>query len=166
MMKTVLWGKMAVLIGKGWRVVLLTGVILGLLACALPQVRAQDRLFLPVTVELLDWYSLPQQEFQGTTVAGLSALAYDSERDRFYALSDDRGQFGPSRFYELALTFASSQAGQPGFQGVSITKVTPLKDPQGNPYGQGSLDPEGMALSAPGHLFISSEGVDSRMFRL
>lgn len=158
MMKAVVSKTRAMVIGRGWRVAVLGWVMLTLVACALPQVQAEDRLFLPVTVDLLDHYALPQQEFQGTTVAGLSALTYDPQGDRFYALSDDRGKFGPSRFYELALSFGVDQGQQPGFHQVTVTKVVPLQDPQGHPYGQGGLDPEGMALASPGHLFISSEG--------
>ena len=150
------------LVGRWLQIGVLGLVMLVVAACGLPQVEAEDRLFLPVTVDLLDRYSLPQQDFQATTVAGLSALTYDSRRDRFYALSDDRGQFGPSRFYELAITLRSDQAQQPRFDGVKITDVTSLKNSQGNPYSSGSLDPEGMALSSPGHLFISSEGDERR----
>jgi hypothetical protein len=118
-----------------------------LTSCAIPQLRAEDRLFLPVTVELLDVYNLPPQEFAGTTVGGLSALAYDRPRDRLYALSDDRGRYGPARFYTLSITLGRGEAGQPRFESVKIDAVTPLLDTEGNPYPEGSIDPEGLALS-------------------
>lgn len=129
---------------------------LALASCAIPQIKAEDRLFLPITAELLDVYTLPPQQFEGTTVGGLSALAYDRPRDRLYALSDDRGRFGPARFYTLAITLKRS--GPPKFDTVTFEAFTPLLDAEGNPYPQGSIDPEGIALSPRDTLFIASEG--------
>ena len=140
------------------RGILAVMLVLGLTSCAVPQLKAEDRLFLPVTAELLDVYNLPPQEFQDTTVGGLSALAYDRQRDQLYALSDDRGQFGQSRFYTLSLEVDLDSQRQPRFSQVTITNVTPLSDTQGNPYPRGYLDPEGMALSPRDTLYIASEG--------
>ncbi|MEO1069514.1 MAG: esterase-like activity of phytase family protein, partial [Cyanobacteria bacterium J06638_6] len=133
-------------------------LVLALASCAIPQIKAEDRLFLPVTVDLLDVYTLPPQDFEDTTVGGLSALAYDRPRDRLYALSDDRGQVSPARFYTLALEIGANASGQPQFDTVTIERVTPLLDTEGNPYPRGSIDPEGLALSPRDTLFISSEG--------
>ncbi|MBE9137895.1 esterase-like activity of phytase family protein [Nodosilinea sp. LEGE 07088] len=133
-------------------------LILALASCAIPQIKAEDRLFLPITVDLLDVYNLPPQEFEGTTVGGLSALAYDRPRDRLYALSDDRGRFGPARFYTLTLAIGIDGAGQPQFDAVTLEGFTPLLDAEGNPYPNGSIDPEGIALSPRDTLFVSSEG--------
>ena len=41
--------------------------------------------------------------FEETTVGGLSSITYDAKRDRYYAISDDQGQFQPTRFYTLGL---------------------------------------------------------------
>ncbi len=138
-----------------WRSLILL-LVLMFTSCAIPQIKAEDRLFLPLAVELLDVYTLPPQSFEGTTVGGLSALAYDRPRDLLYALSDDRGQFGPARFYTLAIALKPS--GPPKFDTVTLRAVTPLRDAEGQPYPQGSVDPEGMALSPRDTLFISSEG--------
>jgi hypothetical protein len=148
--------------GLGLRPWLAIVLMVGLSGCGLPQIKAEDRLFLPVEAQVLDVYTLPQQEFQGTTVGGLSALVYDRLGDRFYALSDDRGQFGPARFYELALSFELDENQQPQFATVDLVGVTSLKDGEGNPYPQGSLDPEGMALSPRNTVLISSEGDERR----
>jgi hypothetical protein len=137
----------------------LTGLLaLGLVSCALPQIKAEERLFLPVSVDLLDVYTLPPQTFQDTAVGGLSALVYDRQGNRLLALSDDRGQFGPSRFYELSLTFDLQANQPPQIAAVTVEQVISLKDFEGNPYPQGSLDPEGMALSPRNTLLIASEG--------
>ena len=142
-----------------WRVGLMLAavLVLGLTSCAVPQLKAEDRLFLPVAVDLLDVYNLPPQEFQGTAVGGLSALTYDRPRDLLYALSDDRSRLGPARFYTMAVTLGGS-ADQPRFDTVSIESFTPLLDAEGNTYPRGSVDPEGMALSPRDTLYISSEG--------
>lgn len=144
--------------GKLWTWVLLAMVALALGSCAIPQLRAEDRLFLPLAVEVLDVYTLPSQEFQGTTVGGLSALAYDRSLDQFYAVSDDRGRFGPSRFYRMTMVFGLGDRGQPQFRQVAMQSVTPFTDGEGNPYPQGYLDPEGLALSPRNTVLMSSEG--------
>jgi hypothetical protein len=133
-------------------------LVLALASCAIPQIKAEDRLFLPIAVDLLDVYNLPPQDFEDTTVGGLSALAYDRPRDRLYALSDDRGQVSPARFYTLALGIGADTAGQPRFDAVTIESFTPLLDAEGNPYSPGTIDPEGLALSPRDTLLISSEG--------
>ncbi|MEL7521528.1 MAG: esterase-like activity of phytase family protein, partial [Cyanobacteria bacterium J06553_1] len=122
----------------------------GLLSsCAIPRVSAEDRLFLDVSVALVDNCILPKQSFEGEPVGGLSAIAYDIPNDRLYALSDNRDR---PRFYTLKLTNLSDNAT------LSIESVTYLKDNQGNPYAPGDLDPEGLVLSPTGTLLISSEG--------
>ncbi|MFM7219208.1 MAG: esterase-like activity of phytase family protein [Nodosilinea sp.] len=135
-------------------------MLVTLTACSLPRIRAEDRLFLPIAVDFLDHYSLAQQPFDDTTLGGLSALAYDRQRDRFYALSDDRGQYGPSRFYQLAISWRLQQNGQPGFNTVTLESATVLRNQEGNPFSPGYLDPEGLALAPNNRLWISSEGDD------
>ncbi|HEY9660285.1 MAG TPA: endonuclease/exonuclease/phosphatase, partial [Allocoleopsis sp.] len=44
--------------------------------CSLPQVRAEDRLFLPLSLDFLGSYALPRQDFEGTPVGGLSGITY------------------------------------------------------------------------------------------
>ncbi len=140
------------------RVLLLGLAILSLAGCALPQVQAEDRLFLSLDAQVLDVYFLPAREFQNTTIGGLSALAYDREQDKFYVLSDDRGKFGPPRIYTLAMGFALDQNQQPRFDSVTFDGLITLKDAEGNPYPQGAIDPEGLALSPRNTLLVSSEG--------
>ena len=131
------------------RVLLLGLALLGLTGCALPQVQAEDRLFLSLDAQVLDTYQLTPQEFQNTTIGGISALAYDREQDQFYALSDDRGNFGPSRVYTLSMDFALDQNQQPRFENITFTGVIPLKDAESNPYPQGTLDPERSGAVSP-----------------
>ncbi|MEH2355858.1 phytase [Nostoc sp.] len=83
-----------------------------------------------------------------TPLGGLSGVTYDAVNNRYYAISDDRSQVAPARFY----TFTATDSG------VNFTNVTPLKDINGNFFATNSLDPEGIALTNNGTVFISSEG--------
>lgn len=141
---------------KRW--LLLGALLLGISGCALPQVKAEDRLFLDLEAQVLDTYQLSPQEFQNTTVGGLSALTYDRDQDRFYVLSDDRGNFGPSRVYTLAIDFVLDENQQPRFETIRFDGLIPLLDAEGNAYPAGTLDPEGIALSPRRTLLVSSEG--------
>jgi len=123
-------------------------------SCSLPKVVAQDRGFLDLQLKFLSEYQLPKQNFQDTPVGGLSGLTYDRQRDLFYAISDDRSNFFPARFYTLKLSLESDKLTQ-----VAVEKVTFLKD-QEVTYASGTIDPEGLALSPIDSLFISSEGTD------
>ncbi|MBD2448882.1 phytase [Nostoc sp. FACHB-152] len=84
-----------------------------------------------------------------TPVGGLSGIAYDAANNRYYAISDDRSQNGPARFY----TFRD---GTP--TGLAFTNVTALKDSNGNFFAPLSVDPEDIALTNKGTVFITSEG--------
>ncbi len=124
-----------------------------LTGCNLPQVKAEDRLFLPLHLEFVGSYTLPKQSFQDTQVGGLSGLTYDRQRNQFYAVSDDRSEFAPARFYTFKMTLAPET-----IQSVDLTAVTTLKDESGAAYAKGKVDLEGIALSPRQTLFISSEG--------
>ncbi|MGH1392437.1 MAG: phytase [Trichormus sp.] len=82
-----------------------------------------------------------------TQVGGLSGVTYDATNNVYYAISDDRSQIAPARFY----TFTDNGD-------VEFTNVTTLKDSNGNTFPIFSLDPEGIALTKNGTVFISSEG--------
>lgn len=133
------------------------GVIV-LTGCGLPQVSAQDRLFLNLSVEFLDAEVLPATEFQDSPVGGLSGLTYDRQRDRFYAISDDRGNLGPARFYTLSLTLDAAD-NHPEIAQIEVEAVTPLQTQAGDRIASNTIDPEGIALSPRQSVFISSEGV-------
>jgi hypothetical protein len=123
-------------------------------ACQPPQrVTAEERLFLSLKLEFLDSYELPPTSFKNTQVGGLSAITYDREKDRFYILSDDRGNLAPARFYTAQLKLKSDK-----IDNLSFEEVTFLKDTTGEEYPTGSIDPEGLVLSPRGTVFVSSEG--------
>ncbi|MEA5568200.1 phytase [Anabaena sp. UHCC 0399] len=83
-----------------------------------------------------------------TQMGGLSGVTYDAVNNLYYAISDDRSQFAPARFYTY-----TTEAGE-----VTFTNVTTLKDSDSNTFPLNSIDPEGIALTKNGTVFISSEG--------
>jgi hypothetical protein len=162
--------------------ILVLGLTLLLSSCNLPQVKAEDRLFLNVSLDFLGEYRLPKLNFDETLVGGLSGITYDRQIDRFYAISDDRSEHSPARFYTLKLNlnpdrFAATgaatgtepQAIEPqasetvsSIQTVDVERVTTLRDQSGNAFERGTIDLEGIALSPRNSLFIASEGVSRR----
>ena len=48
--------------------------------------------------------------FMGTQVGGLSGIAYDEARGVYYSLSDDPSQFGPARYYTLAVDLGDGRS--------------------------------------------------------
>ena len=123
---------------------------------------AQERMFLNLSLELLDEYELPKEPFQDSLVGGLSAITYDRQKDRFYLISDDRSKFAPARFYTLKIDLDQSDPSQVKIDNITIENVTFLKDEQGKTYAQNTIDTEGIAISPRNTLFISSEGVTSK----
>ncbi|MEM8504731.1 MAG: phytase [Cyanobacteria bacterium P01_D01_bin.1] len=91
--------------------------------------------------------------FAETEVGGLSALAYDMARDVYYALADDRSE--QARFYTARIDL-SDRTLDPG--DITFDAVTTLLDKSSGPFISGSLDPEGIALTDAGTLYIASEG--------
>ncbi|MDB9528963.1 phytase [Oscillatoria sp. CS-180] len=91
-------------------------------------------------------------EFEETEVGGLSGLVYDPAKGVYYALADARSD---ARFYTLTvdLSDGSLEDGD-----ITFTDVNTLVDSDGNPFVDGGIDPEGIALSPNGTLYISSEG--------
>lgn len=130
-----------------------------LTGCTIPRVSAEQRLFLNLSLDFLAEYRLPKTSFEETPVGGLSGIAYDPQQNVFYAISDDRSEFAPARFYTLKLNLDTSKPDAIGIKTVDINKVTILTDAEGQTFPKGSVDLEGIALSPERSLFISSEGV-------
>ncbi len=111
----------------------------------------------PVTIaempEFLDMVTFETGTmFAGTEVGGLSGITYDEHRGVYYALSDDRSEENPARYYTVDISFSG------GKLHVDFLDVTYLRDKRGKLFAEMAVDPESIELLNPGHLFISTEG--------
>jgi len=76
---------------------------------------------------------------------------------RFIAISDDRSQVGPARFYTLSLKLDAK-----AFSGVTVDSATVLLDPAGKAYAPLQIDPESIRRLPNGNTLYTSEGDTSR----
>jgi hypothetical protein len=130
------------------------GVVLGLGSVTLATLPAYSGLV--SQVEFLGQATLnTRKPYKKTEVGGLSGITYDAKQKLYYSLSDDRSQKAPARFYTLKIDLESGKL-KPN--GVKLTGVTPLLDRNRQMFPPLSLDPEGIALTNSGSLWISSEG--------
>lgn len=105
-------------------------------------------------IKFLGQATLPTgTKFKGTEVGGLSGITYDSRKNVYYSISDDRSQKAPARFYTLKIDLSGGS-----LKKVDVVNVTTLLKADAKPFPELSLDPEGIALTRNGKLFISSEG--------
>ena len=58
----------------------------------------------------------------------------------------------------MKLNLQTTPSNEISIDNLTVEKVTFLKDQNGNLFSQGTIDPEGIALSPRGTVFISSEG--------
>jgi hypothetical protein len=120
---------------------------------------ASSRVFNKLSIDYIGEYQVPYGfQVKDTTVGGLSGLTYDRQRDLFYAISDDRGEKAPARFYTLKLDLETKNPQQVKFNQVNITDVTLLKNASAATYRKGETDTEAIALTPQSSVFISSEG--------
>ena len=137
---------------------LFVGVLFSLTACNPPRrVSAEERMFRNLSLEFIDQYEIPKATYQDTVVGGLSAIAYDRQQDVFYVVSDDRSERSPARFYTFKLKVKQTDDAAMAIDSFEPEAVTILSDESGQ-YQQGSIDPEGLAISPRNTVFISSEG--------
>lgn len=90
----------------------------------------------------------------GVPFGGISGLDYDPHSGLFYAISDDRAEHGPARFYKLRLDYSAA-----GITRLDIVDTVPLRAEGGAPFARGDVDPEGISLDPrTGVLVWASEG--------
>ncbi len=78
-------------------------------------------------LRLIGEATLPHRmTFKGTTVGGLSGLDYDPSHDLWVAISDDRSELQPARFYTLRLDITAQ-----GLSTPQLVDVVPLRQPGG-----------------------------------
>lgn len=89
----------------------------------------------------------------GVEFGGISGLDYDADADLFYAISDDRSEKAPARFYRLKLVIEED-----GVKGVDIVSSHVLQGENGEPFAAKTIDPEAIRYDgARQSVFWSSE---------
>lgn len=93
--------------------------------------------------------------FQNTPIGGLSGITYDDANQLYYAISDDRSEKAPARFYTFRIDLSQGvlKDGK-----VAPVGVTLLVDKNNQNFARSTIDSEGIALTNRGTVFISSEG--------
>ncbi|MBD8893069.1 esterase-like activity of phytase family protein [Roseibium litorale] len=86
----------------------------------------------------------------GVEFGGISGLDYDFPSRRFIAISDDRSQKAPARFYDLDI-----QVDAKGLHSVNVSQTTTLLDTNGKPFAEKTVDPEAIRFSQDGILWTS-----------
>lgn len=86
-------------------------------------------------------------QYAGTQVGGLSGIDFDAVTQSYVAISDDRSQFSPARYYSLTLDFNQfTRSNSAGTAGVNFTSVTTLRDANGAAFGLNKVDAESVRL--------------------
>jgi hypothetical protein len=119
-----------------------------------------SRIFNKISIEYIGEYQLPKGlQVKNTPVGGLSGLTYDRQQNVFYAVSDDRSDKAPARFYTLKLNLDTTNPKQVKFDRVEIQDVTLLKN------ANGETDTEAISITPQSSVFVSSEGDRTRNIR-
>lgn len=107
-------------------------------------------------VRLLNVKTLPSNlMYKDVKVGGLSSIDYDAKQNVFYAISDDPGALGPTRFYELSIPIHEN-----GIDTVLINSMHRITGPGGQAYSDvskdrfHSADDESMRYDAVHNLFV------------
>lgn len=110
-------------------------LMIHLLATSVVALLAQDT---PLSLTVLDEYSIPSSTTrEGILFGGISGISYDSESNLYYAISDDRAERGPLRFYTLSITIDEAS-----IQAVEIMDMITLMDVDNSEFGANAADPE------------------------
>ncbi|UGX85108.1 esterase-like activity of phytase family protein [Phyllobacterium meliloti] len=90
----------------------------------------------------------------GVEFGGISGLDYDVANDIYYAISDDRSEKAPARFYTLTIAM-----NEKGINGLDIVSTRTLLDAEGKPFATKDVDPESIRFNpATGTIYWTSEG--------
>jgi len=106
-----------------------------------------------VSLSYLGSYDIPTGFTEnGVEVGGLSGIEFDPSTSRHIAISDDRSEKAPARFYHLDIDI-----GADGLKGVAVLDHVTLQDKDGQPFASRKVDAESIRLGRDG-IYWSSEG--------
>ncbi|MEO1329561.1 MAG: esterase-like activity of phytase family protein [Pseudomonadota bacterium] len=117
---------------------------------------AQD--LTPPGVRVIAEHSIPAGlKIDGVAFGGLSSIERDPETGDFLAVSDDRAERGPARFYRLRLEIEAGRAPAQAITGLEIVGWTELKAKDGWSYPAGAIDPEALRAAPGGGFYLATE---------
>ncbi|MGY5776889.1 esterase-like activity of phytase family protein [Rhizobium sp. LEGMi135b] len=106
-----------------------------------------------ISLSYLGNYDIPTGFMEnGVEVGGLSGIDFDPSTGRYIAISDDRSEKAPARFYDLDIDVDAS-----GLKGVTVVDHVTLKDKDGQPFAVKKVDGESIRLGKDG-VYWTSEG--------
>ena len=106
-----------------------------------------------ISLSYLGNYDIPTGFMEnGVEVGGLSGIDFDPSTGRYIAISDDRSEKAPARFYDLDIDVDAS-----GLKGVAVVDHVTLKDKDGQPFAIKKVDGESIRLGKDG-IYWTSEG--------
>lgn len=144
----------------GLRGALLALLVVALAGCAsAPAAPPQPVPAARPLVELLATAVLAPDDGSGARLGGLSGLTW-AGGDEFLAITDDKADHGPVRFYRLRVSWDDSGDGA---LAVAPPEWVALRDAAGEPLAGEGSDCEGIAVDAAGEIWISSEGWADRL---
>jgi hypothetical protein len=112
-------------------------------------------------LKFIDEYVIPfYEDFEGTTIGGLSGIDYVSSEDVYYLISDDRSSISPARFYKARIKISSA-----GIDTVDFIDVEYLARHDGSRFPDAgttpaeAIDPEAIRYHPPTNkIYWVSEG--------
>lgn len=139
-----------------------------LTACSIPQVSAEDRMFVDLSLNFLGKYELSNPILStDQPVSQLSSLTYQvpgygtstDSKIQFYGLSDAVTTESPAKFYTFNFNLEPSESIP--LKDITIEGLTILKDKQEQPLLENQVYPESIAFSPRHSVFISTENLEN-----
>jgi hypothetical protein len=146
-----------------YQIIMLGSLVLTLISCTpepssssnvIPQnPQISEKITSNPSVEFIGEARLPTGLiYENTEFGGLSGITYDANSQKYYAISDDRSQKAPARFYGLKIEFNPVRV-------LPEITVTTLSNESQQTFAPGTLDPEGIALTNQQTFWISNEQI-------
>lgn len=134
---------------------LIVSIVFGAGGCIVWKIPRPTRVPQITRLELVDvWERSHGMTFEGTSIGGLSGIDYDSARNCYYLICDDRSQINPARFYTAAIHISPT-----GIDSVQWLSVDSLRTPSGSLYEPRTTDPEAIRYNPlTDQLVWTSEG--------
>lgn len=139
-----------------------------LTACSLPQVSAEERMFLDVSLDVVGEYPLSSKTAMAEQpISHLSGITYqlpgygssDAPGIYFYGVSKDEDRADGVKLYQLKLDLnrLTSDVTEPS--PLTVETVTVLKDQLGQPFQDATFQFESLAFTPRKSVFISAEQI-------